>query len=188
MLAGFANAVILMFVALNIVLEAGVHIMGAGHDVTTHRLLPISIAGLAVNLAGLLFVHEAHNHHHHVHGEWRRACCPARLHTCNWQGLHLHALCILLAVLVQAKPGVIAVRWLCRSALRQLRWWIRPQHASHLPAHHGRHAWQPCCHRFHSGSEFCVLGMATPCRRSMSLMRIQRAPWPGTDGKPLSSS
>ena len=69
MLAGFANAVILMFVALNIVLEAGVHIMGAGHDVTTHRLLPISIVGLVVNLVGLLFVHEAHNHHQHVHGE-----------------------------------------------------------------------------------------------------------------------
>jgi len=62
-LAGFANAVILMFVALNIVLEAGVHIMGGGHDVTTHRLLPVSIMGLAVNLLGLLFVHEAHHHH-----------------------------------------------------------------------------------------------------------------------------
>lgn len=40
MLAGFANAVILMFVAFNIVLEAAVHVMGGGHDVTTHRLLP----------------------------------------------------------------------------------------------------------------------------------------------------
>lgn len=71
MLAGFANAVILMFVALNIVLEAGVHIMGGGHDVTTHRLLPISIIGLAVNIVGLLFVHEAHTHHSHAHGTLR---------------------------------------------------------------------------------------------------------------------
>ena len=63
MLAGFANAVILMFVAFNIVLEAAVHVMVGGHDVTTHRLLPVSIAGLAVNLIGLLFVHEAHHHH-----------------------------------------------------------------------------------------------------------------------------
>lgn len=38
-LAGFANAVILLFVAFNIVLEAAVHVMGGGHDVTTHRLL-----------------------------------------------------------------------------------------------------------------------------------------------------
>ena len=62
-LAGFANAVVLMFVALNIVLEAGVHVMEGGHDVTTHRLLPVSVAGLAVNLIGLAFAHEAHHHH-----------------------------------------------------------------------------------------------------------------------------
>lgn len=62
LLAGFANAVILMFVALNIVLEAAVHVIGAGHDVTTHRLLPVSVAGLVVNLMGLVFVHEAHHH------------------------------------------------------------------------------------------------------------------------------
>lgn len=67
-LAGFANAVILLFVALNIVLEASVHIMGGGHDVTTHRLLPVSVIGLLVNIVGLLFVHEAHAHHNHAHG------------------------------------------------------------------------------------------------------------------------
>jgi Co/Zn/Cd efflux system component len=83
MLAGFANAVILMFVALNIVLEAGVHIMGGGHDVTTHRLLPISIIGLVVNLVGLLFVHEAHNHHQHGGQD---ACLM--LHAWAAMGLH----------------------------------------------------------------------------------------------------
>lgn len=62
MLAGFANAVVLVFVALNICLEAGVHLMEGGHDVTTHRLLPVSVAGLAVNLFGLTFAHEAHHH------------------------------------------------------------------------------------------------------------------------------
>ncbi len=61
-LAGFANAVVLVFVALNICLEAGVHLMEGGHDVTTHRLLPVSVAGLAVNLFGLTFAHEAHHH------------------------------------------------------------------------------------------------------------------------------
>ena len=66
MLAGFANAVVLVFVALNICLEAGVHLMEGGHDVTTHRLLPVSVAGLAVNLLGLAFAHEAH---HHAPGE-----------------------------------------------------------------------------------------------------------------------
>ena len=65
-LAGFANAVVLVFVALNICLEAGVHLMEGGHDVTTHRLLPVSVAGLAVNLLGLAFAHEAH---HHAPGE-----------------------------------------------------------------------------------------------------------------------
>ena len=73
-LAGFANAVVLVFVALNICLEAGVHLMEGGHDVTTHRLLPVSVAGLAVNLLGLTFAHEAH---HHAPGE------PARPATCR---------------------------------------------------------------------------------------------------------
>jgi Co/Zn/Cd efflux system component len=61
-LAGFANAVVLVFVALNICLEASVHLMEGGHDVMTHRLLPVSVAGLAVNVLGLAFAHEAHQH------------------------------------------------------------------------------------------------------------------------------
>ena len=61
-LAGFANAVVLVFVALNICLEASVHLMEGGHDVMTHRLLPVSVAGFAVNVLGLAFAHEAHQH------------------------------------------------------------------------------------------------------------------------------
>lgn len=79
-LAGFANAVVLMFVALNIILEAGVHVMEGGHDVTTHRLLPVSVAGLAVNLIGLAFAHEAH--HHHAAGELVHECILFSTNVC----------------------------------------------------------------------------------------------------------
>lgn len=90
LLAGFANAVILMFVALNIVLEAAVHVLGAGHDVTTHRLLPVSIGGLVVNIMGLVFVHEAHHHgipsssphgdHHHGSPKTGSGCGCTKSH------------------------------------------------------------------------------------------------------------
>ena len=66
-----------MFVALNIVLEAVVHVMEGGHDVTTHRLLPVSVGGLAVNLLGLAFAHEAH--HHHDSGERGVICSVSRI-------------------------------------------------------------------------------------------------------------
>ena len=77
-LAGFANAVVLVFVALNICLEATVHLMEGGHDVTTHRLLPVSVAGLAVNLLGLVFAHKAHQH-------GAGACWHTRAVSCSFE-------------------------------------------------------------------------------------------------------
>jgi solute carrier family 30 (zinc transporter), member 5/7 len=60
-LAGFANSVLLLFVALNIVLESVQHYV-EGEEVSTHRLLPVSVVGLVVNFFGLLVAHEAHHH------------------------------------------------------------------------------------------------------------------------------
>jgi solute carrier family 30 (zinc transporter), member 5/7 len=67
-LAGFVNAVFLVFVALSIVLE-GLERLSTPPEIHAAHVLPVSVAGLAVNLIGLFFFHDAaHGHGGHGHG------------------------------------------------------------------------------------------------------------------------
>ena len=63
-LAGFVNAVFLVFIGVSVVIE-GVSRLWQPPDIHTEHLLPISIAGLGVNIIGLIFFHDvAHAHGH----------------------------------------------------------------------------------------------------------------------------
>eukprot|EP00192_Tetraselmis_astigmatica_P011159 CAMPEP_0117664540 /NCGR_PEP_ID=MMETSP0804-20121206/9283_1 /TAXON_ID=1074897 /ORGANISM="Tetraselmis astigmatica, Strain CCMP880" /LENGTH=378 /DNA_ID=CAMNT_0005471797 /DNA_START=642 /DNA_END=1778 /DNA_ORIENTATION=+ len=69
-LAGFANGVLLVFVALEITLESVERIMEPPAALSTDGLLVVSVVGLLVNLVGLLCCHEAHEMgHHHCDGD-----------------------------------------------------------------------------------------------------------------------
>lgn len=63
-LSGYVNAVFLVLVAALIVVES-IERMLDPPDVSTKHLLVVSLGGLAVNVVGLIFFHEAH---HHAHG------------------------------------------------------------------------------------------------------------------------
>mmetsp|Transcript_9410 Transcript_9410/g.23913 ORF Transcript_9410/g.23913 Transcript_9410/m.23913 type:complete len:318 (-) Transcript_9410:276-1229(-) len=67
-LAGFANGILLIFVALEILLESVERLMEPP-TLSTDGLLLVSILGLVVNVIGLVCCHEAHDHgHDHGHG------------------------------------------------------------------------------------------------------------------------
>lgn len=71
-LAGFVNGVFLVFVAVSIVLE-GIERLKSPPEIHGEHVLPVSVAGLLVNLLGLVFFHDAaHGHggggHGHSHG------------------------------------------------------------------------------------------------------------------------
>jgi cation diffusion facilitator family transporter len=63
-LAGFVNAVFLVFIGVSVVVE-GISRLWQPPDIHTEHLLPISVAGLGVNIIGLIFFHDvAHAHGH----------------------------------------------------------------------------------------------------------------------------
>ena len=71
-IAGFVNALLLVFVSLLIVLESVERIMEP-REMSTRHLLVVSVLGLVVNLVGLTLCAEAHPHAHV--GGGTRACC-----------------------------------------------------------------------------------------------------------------
>jgi zinc transporter 5/7 len=69
-LAGFVNAIFLIFVALSVVFEA-LERLWEPPEIHGEHVLPVSVLGLAVNIVGLVFFHDfAHGHgdHGHSHG------------------------------------------------------------------------------------------------------------------------
>ena len=75
-LAGFANALLLVFVSLLIVLESVERLLEP-QEMSTRHLLVVSVLGLVVNLVGLAVCAEAHAHAHL--GGGTHACCgPSR--------------------------------------------------------------------------------------------------------------
>ena len=61
-ISGYMNAVFLILVASLIVLESLERILDPP-EISTDSLLVVSIAGFLVNVVGLIFFHEAHQHH-----------------------------------------------------------------------------------------------------------------------------
>lgn len=86
-LAGFANAIFLVFVAGSVVLEAFGRLFDPPH-VESENLLLVSCLGLGVNVIGLIFFHDvAHNH---SHGD---SDCGGHSHSNeNMRGVYLHVL------------------------------------------------------------------------------------------------
>ncbi|EFJ23962.1 hypothetical protein SELMODRAFT_57044, partial [Selaginella moellendorffii] len=75
-LSGYANAVLLVLVGSLIVLESIERILDPP-EISTEKLLLVSVGGLLVNLVGL---HDHHHHHHHHHIDH------------NMRGIFLHVL------------------------------------------------------------------------------------------------
>jgi divalent metal cation (Fe/Co/Zn/Cd) transporter len=100
-LAGFVNAVFLVFIGVSVVVE-GVSRLWQPPDIHTEHLLPISIAGLGVNIIGLIFFHDvAHAHGHGGGGdEGGHSDCDGGHHghshgggaNENMMGVYLHVL------------------------------------------------------------------------------------------------
>jgi zinc transporter 5/7 len=94
-LAGFVNAVFLVFVAVSIVLE-GLERLGSPPEIHGEHVLPVSVAGLLVNLVGLVFFHDAaHGHgggHGHSHGGHGHAHGGGGHANENMYGVWLHVL------------------------------------------------------------------------------------------------
>jgi zinc transporter 5/7 len=61
-LSGFANGVFLVLIALMVFAES-LHRFWDEADMKTERLLLVSVAGLAVNITGVLAFHQSHAHH-----------------------------------------------------------------------------------------------------------------------------
>ncbi|KAI9881996.1 MAG: hypothetical protein M1823_006285 [Watsoniomyces obsoletus] len=85
-LAGFANGIFLMLISVEIVTEAIERLVNGSQMKRIGELLTVSIAGLCVNLVGIMafdHAHHGHSHggdsHHHHHGD-------------NMQGIFLHIL------------------------------------------------------------------------------------------------
>lgn len=62
-LSGFTNGVLLVFLAIGIFVE-GCMRLASPQDVNTLASLPVSVAGLCINIVGVVFFHEAHSHGH----------------------------------------------------------------------------------------------------------------------------
>jgi zinc transporter 5/7 len=92
-LAGFVNAIFLVFVAISVVMEAIERLWEPPH-IRAEHLLPVSIGGLLVNILGLIFFHDvAHAHGGHGHGGGE---CGGHSHgggtNENMYGVYLHVL------------------------------------------------------------------------------------------------
>jgi zinc transporter 5/7 len=67
-LSGFANGVFLMIISVEIVYEAIERLMSGSQMHRIQELLIVSLAGLAVNLVGIMTFDHAHHGHGHDHG------------------------------------------------------------------------------------------------------------------------
>ncbi|XP_024535859.1 zinc transporter 5 [Selaginella moellendorffii] len=72
-LSGYANAVLLVLVGSLIVLESIERILDPP-EISTEKLLLVSVGGLLVNLVGLVFFHDEHHHAHHPHSHGQHHC------------------------------------------------------------------------------------------------------------------
>lgn len=92
-LAGFVNAVFLVFIAGTVILE-GLERLWEPPEVHGDHLLTTSIAGLLVNLVGVFFFHDAHAHggHGHSHGDGGAGAHGHAHSNENMEGIFLHVL------------------------------------------------------------------------------------------------
>jgi zinc transporter 5/7 len=91
-LAGFVNAIFLVFVALSVVMEA-MERLWEPPEIRGDHLLVVSVGGLLVNILGLIFFHDvAHAHGGHGHGGGGE--CSGHGHGANenMMGVYLHVL------------------------------------------------------------------------------------------------
>jgi zinc transporter 5/7 len=94
-LAGFVNAIFLIFVALSVVMEA-LERLAEPPAIRAEHLLTVSVGGLLVNILGLIFFHDvAHAHGGHGHGGGGE--CGGHAHggggtNENMMGVYLHVL------------------------------------------------------------------------------------------------
>ena len=87
-LAGFVNAIFLVFVAFSVVLE-GLERLWTPAEVHGDHLLTVAVLGLLVNLIGIFFFHDAHGGHGHSHGGGGG---HGHSHNDNMEGIFLHIL------------------------------------------------------------------------------------------------
>ena len=92
-LAGFVNAIFLVFVAISVVMEA-LERLSEPPEIRAEHLLTVSVGGLLVNILGLVFFHDvAHAHGGHGHGGGGE--CSGHGHggsNENMYGVYLHVL------------------------------------------------------------------------------------------------
>jgi zinc transporter 5/7 len=93
-LAGFVNAIFLVFVAISVVMEA-LERLWEPPEIRGDHLLVVSVGGLLVNILGLIFFHDvAHAHGGHGHGGGGGEC-SGHSHggtNENMMGVYLHVL------------------------------------------------------------------------------------------------
>ncbi|KAK7195274.1 cation transporter [Novymonas esmeraldas] len=88
---GFVNGILLLFIALYVMVESIQRIFDPP-EIEGPYLLLVSGIGLAVNIVGVVFFHDAHSHgHSHSHGQ---SCSGHVDH--NMRGVYLHILADLL--------------------------------------------------------------------------------------------
>jgi len=88
-LAGFVNAIFLVFVGISVVMEA-LERLWEPPEIRGEHLLIVSVGGLLVNIVGLIFFHDvAHSHGGHSHGG---AECHGHGTNENMMGVYLHVL------------------------------------------------------------------------------------------------
>uniref|UniRef100_A0A061SCL4 Solute carrier family 30 (Zinc transporter), member 5/7 n=1 Tax=Tetraselmis sp. GSL018 TaxID=582737 RepID=A0A061SCL4_9CHLO len=90
-LAGFANGVLLIFVALEITLES-IERMMEPPKLSTDGLLVVSVLGLVVNVVGLVCCHEAHEHAHGGSDDDDSEGDGSEVHDHNMRAVFLHIL------------------------------------------------------------------------------------------------
>lgn len=88
-LAGFVNAIFLVFVGISVVMEA-LERLWEPPEIRGDHLLIVSVGGLLVNIIGLIFFHDvAHSHGGHSHGGGGEC---AGHHNENMMGVYLHVM------------------------------------------------------------------------------------------------
>ena len=151
-LCALVNALLLLLVAVSVVGE-GIHRMvHARSPIDDARLLPVAVAGLAINLVGLVCFH-GHVHTHTQAGSdgcGGGGCSPAQGANSNMRGVFLH-------VLADTMGSVATI-------------------ASTLLARHLRWQWaDPCCSLLVAG---CIFAAAFPLLRDSALLLLLPTPEP----------
>ena len=139
-LAGFVNAVFLVFVGVSVVAEA-LERLWEPPEIHGEHLLTVSVLGLLVNIVGLVFFHDvahAHGHGGGGGGEGGEAGCEGDHHghshggggNENMYGVYLHVLADALGsvgVIISSlmiKYWGWQVRRASRSQRTACRWWV----------------------------------------------------------------